>query len=172
MATATTQPLASLAKKHQRLGWQVPWLLGGGALLVLALLYTWLAQPSRALLAGYRFRQVGVRADGTRWLLAYHEGQAEILFCPADTSQGWQRHALGVDSVEARAMALDWGGKALLVSSADVVRVYDSLLRPVDSLRRVLPPPPNDSSQQPRLSATQRQSIVADRTGKASVSNE
>ncbi|MBC6611903.1 hypothetical protein H8B15_13295 [Hymenobacter sp. BT507] len=173
----TSKTVGELVIEHDRLRRRVPWLLGVGTLLLVlllpALLYQELRRPQarRAPLVGYRFRQVGVRPGTLRWILAYRpaDGQAELLFQPADTSHGWQHHALGVDSARARAIALDWGGKVLLVGDNGTVQVYDSLLRPVEALPRALPPPPTDPAQQPQLVSRQRPSVVVDKRGQVAV---
>ena len=169
-----TTTVAQLAQQHRRLRTWVRVLLGVGAVLLLVLIYYALNRPSRVMLSGYRFRQVGVRVDKSRWILAYRDGKAEVLFQPADTTKGWQRHALGVDTAEARALALDWGGKALLVGDDGVVRVYDSLLRPMDSLQKTLRTWPSEQSRrkgylpgsQPPL---QGRMIAGDKSGRYAV---
>lgn len=126
-----------LIERHRQLRAQLRWLLPVGAALLLLLIYQLAAYPERAALTGYRYQQVGVQPDSTWWILAYRNGKAEILFS-RDTAQGWQRRELGVDSAEARSLALNWGGKAILVGDGGAVRVYDSLFRPIDSVRHPL----------------------------------
>jgi hypothetical protein len=115
------------------------WWLGLLGLLLLGWVVRLVATyPTRTPLAGYRYRQVGVQAGKPRlwWVLAYRGSRAELLFS-TDTSRGWQRHELGVDSSQARALALDWGGRALLVGDSGAVRMYDSLLRPIGPVRKL-----------------------------------
>lgn len=133
-APSVPGPAVDWVAQHQRLRARLRWLLpvGGGLLLLLA--YQLATYPERAALSGYRYQQVGVQPDSTWWILAYRAGKAEILFS-RDTARGWQRRALGVDSGQARSLALNWAGKALLVGNGGAVRVYDSLFRPLDSVR-------------------------------------
>ena len=115
------------------------WWLGLLGLLLLGWIVRLVAAyPTRTPLAGYRYRQVGVQAGKPRlwWVLAYRGSRAELLFS-TDTSRGWQRHELGVDSSQARGLALDWGGRALLVGDSGAVRVYDSLFRPIGPARKL-----------------------------------
>ena len=128
---ADIAPDSDLAAKHKSLRSYLTWLLPTGALLLGWLAYLLFSAPNRTTLDGYRFRQVGVQPDSTVWILAYRtdNGQAEVLFS-RDTAAGWQRHTLGVDSSEARALALNWGGKALLLGDT-TVRVFNDSLKQV-----------------------------------------
>ncbi|MCB2376497.1 hypothetical protein LGH70_02825 [Hymenobacter sp. BT635] len=163
-----------MANEHRNLRARVPLLLLLGTLLLLPLLWGWLTRPTRSLLTGYQFRQVGVRADSTRWILAHQNAKAVLLFNPADTSQGWQRRELGVAAAGAQHLALDWGGKALLVGSNGAVQVYDSLLQPIPALdttltswpRQMRPKMPQLPKQPGPLPA---QLVVADPTGNCAV---
>ena len=136
--SASTAPAAGppidLVEQHRRLRARLRWWLPVGAALLLLLGYQLATYPDRAALRGYAYRQVGVQPDSTWWLLAYRNGRAEVLFS-RDTARGWQRRELGVDSSQARALVLNWGGKALLVGAGGAVRVYDSLFRPLGPVR-------------------------------------
>lgn len=126
--------VVDLVGLHRRLRAQLRWLLPIGAALLLLLIYQLATLPKRAALTGYRYQQVGVQPDSTWWILAYRDGKAEILFS-RDTARGWQRHALGLDSSQARALALNWGGKALLVGDGGAVRMYDAQFQLLDSVQ-------------------------------------
>jgi len=132
--TDTPGPAVDLIDQHRRLRARLRWVLLVGAALLLLLIYQLATYPERAALRGYRYQQVGVQPDSTWWILAYRDGKAEILFS-RDTARGWQRHELGVDSSQARSLALNWGGKALLVGDGGAVRVYDAQFRLLDSVR-------------------------------------
>ncbi|MDQ2769513.1 MAG: hypothetical protein M3Y54_03320 [Bacteroidota bacterium] len=122
--------IPDLAGAHLRLQSRLTWLLPLGVALLGWLawaLYDYAYRP-RTTLDGYSLRQVGVRADSSWWILAYRidNGQAEVL-STRDTLAGWQHHPLGVDSAQARALALDWGRQALLLGDTTVRILNDSL---------------------------------------------
>ena len=168
LSSPPSGPPVDLVERHQQLRARLRWLLPAGGLLLLLLAYQLATYPTRAALGGYRYQQVGVQPDSTWWILAYRAGKAEILFS-RDTAQGWQRRELGVDSAQARSLALNWDGKALLVGEGGAVRVYDSLFEKTAAI-----PPSISRRFQGRwvgADKTGRRAIIIGDSGKAEISH-
>lgn len=173
-SAAPPRTVDNLADRHRQLRVQVRWLLPVGAALLLVLAALGLVHPSRVALAGYRFGQVGVQADTTWWVLAARDNKAELLFRAGDTSRGWRPHALGVPAGEARQLALDWGGKALLLGNSGTVRVYDAQFRLVDSLQKLnswakRQPQGKGAFSVARAGPLRARAVLVDRAGRCAV---